>query len=305
MKRQPAWRIFASEYNDSKVELKGEGEMTPSYVVTPLGAKVNRIFIIGVITDIENVSEGGEFVRAHISDPTGVFTLYSGQYQQEITDALTNIEVPAFVAVVGKTRTYIPEEGGDLYTSIRPERIIEVDADIRDQWILETCKNTKDRIEAFIEANKMEDPNIRDLIKLGYSTNLAEGLITALNRYENVELSKYINLIKESLEYLISDREGLTDFIEKDKKIINKEDKKSLKEKIDAATEEKEKIEEIETIVLKVIKENEDEEGTSWDLVTKKCAKTGIDNDTIEEALTSLMDKGLIYEPFLGTIKTT
>jgi RPA family protein len=305
MKRQPAWRIFASEYNDSTVELKGEGEMTPSYIVTPLGAMVNRLFIIGVITDIENVSEGGEFVRAHISDPTGVFTLYSGQYQQEVTDALSNIDVPAFVAVVGKIRTYIPEEGGDLYTSIRPERIIEVNSDIRDQWILETCINTKDRIEAFIEANKMEDPNIRDLRKLGYSTNLAEGLITALKRYENVDLNKYIALIKESLDYLISDREGLTDFVEKDKKIIIKEEKDPEKKKVDTKTEEKENFEEIENIVLKVIKENEGEDGASWEIVTKKCGKTGLDNVTIEEALTSLMDKGLIYEPFLGTIKTT
>ena len=304
MKRQTAWRIFASEYNDSNVELKGEGEMTPSYVVTPLGAKVNRLFIIGVITDIENVSEGGEFVRAHISDPTGIFTIYSGQYQQEVTDALSNIDVPTFVAVVGKTRTYIPEEGGDLYTSIRPERIVEVNSDIRDQWILETCINTKDRIEAYIEANKMEEPNIRDLRKLGYSTNLAEGLITALKRYENVDLSKYIALIKESLDYLISDREELTDLFEKDKKIIKKEEKAPNK-KVDTKTEEKENFEEIENIVLKVIKENEGEEGASWDSVTKKCGKTGLDNDTIEEALTSLMDKGLIYEPFLGTIKTT
>ena len=33
--------------------------------------------------------------------------------------------------------------------------------------------------------------------------------------------------------------------------------------------------------------------------------EAGIEKDAIEEALTSLMDKGLIYEPVLGTIKTT
>jgi hypothetical protein len=32
MKREQAWRIFASEYNDSKIEIKGEGEMVPSYI---------------------------------------------------------------------------------------------------------------------------------------------------------------------------------------------------------------------------------------------------------------------------------
>jgi predicted transcriptional regulator len=40
-------------------------------------------------------------------------------------------------------------------------------------------------------------------------------------------------------------------------------------------------------------------------LITGKCEKAGLDKDTIEEALNSLMDKGLIYEPVLGTIKTT
>ena len=53
------------------------------------------------------------------------------------------------------------------------------------------------------------------------------------------------------------------------------------------------------------IKEIEGEEGASWDEITEKCEKAGLEKDSIEEALTSLMDKGLIYEPILGTIKTT
>lgn len=167
MKRETAWRIFAGEFNDSNVEIKGEGEMAPSYVVTPLGAKVNRLFIVGVLTDVENISEGGDLVRSHISDPTGVFTLYSGQYQPGVTEALSNIDVPAFVAVIGKSRTYSPEEG-TLYVSVRPEKIMEVNAEVRDRWILETCKSTKDRIEAVLEAMKMENSNTQDLRKLGY-----------------------------------------------------------------------------------------------------------------------------------------
>ena len=43
MKRETAWRVFAGEFNDSTVEIKGQGEMSPSYVVTPLGAKINRV----------------------------------------------------------------------------------------------------------------------------------------------------------------------------------------------------------------------------------------------------------------------
>jgi len=322
MKRQPAWRVFAGEFNDSTVEIKGEGDMTPSYVVTPLGAKINRVFIIGVLTDVENISEEGELIRAHVSDPTGVFTIYSGQYQKEVTDALSKIDVPAFVAIIGKARTYSPEEG-TLFVSIRPERILEVSADVRDQWILETCKNTKDRIEAFLEASKMDRSDAYKLKKLGYSQELSEGIIEALKNYENVDLNRYVTLIQESLEYLTPGKESLPDLKLdekneeiKEEEIIEKEDtiEEIKEEKIEEVKtqqqeetkdEEENKFAEIEDTVLETIKQIEGEEGASWDEITEKCEKAGLEKDSTEEALTSLMDKGLIYEPILGIIKTT
>ena len=315
MKRETAWRIFAGEYNDSTVEIKGEGEMAPSYVVTPLGAKVNRLFIIGVLTDVENISESGDLLRAHISDPTGVFTLYSGQYQEDATNALSDIEVPAFVAVLGKTRTYKPEDG-PMYVSVRPERVAEVNAGTRDQWILETCMSTKDRIEAVMEAMKMTQSNSHDLRKLGYSKELSEGIVTALKNYENIDVDKYLTLIHESLQYLRPSDEKLPDLkieektekkIEKEEEPIVTEEEKT--EEVETMAEEKDEkdsgSEEIENTVLEIIKDIEGEEGASWDAITKKCEKAGLDTDSIEESLNSLMDKGMIYEPVLGTIKTT
>lgn len=310
MKRETAWRVFAGEYNDSTVEIKGNGEMSPSYVVTPLGAKINRLFIIGVLTDTENISEQGELLRAHVSDPTGVFTLYSGQYQQDATDALSDIEVPAFVAIIGKSRTYTPEEG-TLYVSIRPEKIMEVNAQIRDRWILETCKNTKDRVEAIMEAMKMTETNINELKKLGYSRELSEGITTALKNYENIDLDKYVTLIHESLQYLVPSKKTLPDIKIDEKTDEEKEEKpteENIEEKEEIATEtekEEEGSEEIEKTVLETIKKLEGDDGAPWDSITEKCEKTGLDKDSIEEALSSLMDKGLIYEPVLGTIKTT
>jgi len=323
MKRETAWRVFAGEYNDSHIEIKGEGEMTPSYIITPLGAKVNRVFVIGVLTDVENISEGGDLVRAHISDPTGVFTLYSGSYQKEVTDALANIEVPAFVAVIGKVRTYTPEEG-TLYVSIRPEKIVEVNADIRDKWILETCKNTKDRIEAVLEAMQMDESNEFELRKLGFSKELSEGIVAALKSYQDINLNKYVQLIQESLQYLIPGKEALPDLkIQTDKEqkqIFEEKTTKPKEEKpvqeadettADTKPTEEEKEDtaddsaETEEKVLETIKKLEGDDGAAWDTITEKCEKEGLDKDTIEEALSSLMDKGLIYEPVLGTIKTT
>jgi len=311
MNRETAWRVFAGEYNDSTVEIKGEGKMEPSFVITPLGAKINRLFVIGVLTDVENISEEGELIRAHISDPTGVFTLYSGQYQQDATDALSNIEVPAFVAIIGKARTYTPEEG-TLYVSIRPEKVMEVNAPIRDKWILETCQNTKDRIEAVLEAKKMNETNLEELKKLGYSEDLSEGIITALEKYENIDLNKYVTLIHESLQYLIPGKKDLPD-IKPDKKNdeepadeITLEEVEEKEEKTTDSEEDKQdNSQKTEDTVFDAIKELEGEDGAAWDSITEKCEKTGLNRDSIEEALSSLMDKGLIYEPVLGTIKTT
>jgi len=304
MKREVAWRVFAGEYNDATVEIKGEGEMTPSYVITPLGAKINRLFIIGVLTDVENISESGDLLRAHVSDPTGVFTLYSGQYQQDATDALSSIEVPAFVAVIGKSRTYRPDDGEEVYVSIRPERIIEVNADTRNQWIMETCKNTKDRIEAIAEAKKMNQSNATELIKLGYSRDLSEGVISAIKNYQNIDVNKYLTITQESLKYLTPDKDTLPD-AQKNIRIDEKKKGEKVKKVENNTDDKKDDFEEIENSVLKIIKDIEGKDGALWDSITSKCEKDGIEKDSIEEALTSLMDKGMIYEPILGTIKTT
>lgn len=310
MKRETAWRVFASEYNDTTYEQKNTGEKTPSYVITPLGAKINRLYIVGVLTDVENITEGGDLLRAHVSDPTGVFTLYSGQYQPEATQQLSTIQVPAFVAVIGKTRTYEPEEG-TLYVSIRPEQIIEVNAETRDRWILETSIHTKNRIEAYKEAVNMNQPSSHELRKLGYSRELAEGITLALKNYQNVDLTKYISLIKEALYYITPEQEK-TEQPNETPPITPQEPEQppqpTTQTKKQAKTTEKSTTnenEDIEQLIMNTIKSIEGEDGAPWDIIVEKCKETGIDENSIEEALNSLMDKGFIFEPMLGILKTT
>jgi RPA family protein len=304
MNREPAWRIFAAEYNNSRYEIKGEEQKTPSYLISPLGAKINRIYFVGVLTDAENISEGGDFIRSHVSDPTGVFTIYSGQYQPETTQALTNIDVPAYVAVVGKTRTYEPEEG-ELFISVRPELIREIKPETRDRWILETYQHTKNRLEATTEAQKMTTATVKELKSLGYSQRLSEGLLLAKEHYQSIDINRYTSILQDALDYVIPNKETEpTTPITEDKPIPPPTPIKQTK-----STEEKkeneDKSEEIEEIVMKTIKSIEGENGAAWDLIVEKCKKKGLDENAIEEALTSLMDKGLIFEPILGTIKIT
>jgi len=291
MKREIAWRVFADEFNDATLEIKGSREKEPSYVITPLGAKINRVFIVGVLTDVENISEEGELVRAHISDPTGVFTLYSGRYQPEVTKKLSEIDVPAFVALTGKSRTFEPEKGV-MYVSIRPETVSEVDEKTRNIHILETCKHTLERIEAMREALQLSQPNVYDLQKLGYHKDLCDGVINAVKHYRNVDLQKYIEMVSEALNYLIPLEEEIPEV-----------EKVEIKEKEE---DEKTVPDDIENMILEIIKNLENEnDGAPWDMIIERCNEAGIDKDLAEEALTSLMDKGIVFEPTLGIIKTT
>ena len=303
MKREHAWRVFAGEFNDASFELKGEGEMAPSYVITPLGGKVNRLFIVGVLTDVEQVSEGGEFVRAHISDPTGVFTVFSGQFQPEVTEQLAAIEVPSFVALVGKSRGYKPEDSDVLYASVRPERIVQVDASVRDWWILETCQRTKERIEAMTEAKKMDNDVASELKRLGYSRTTAEGVSLSLERYEDIDVVRYVEMIRDAVDYIADTGRTAKDENQPFDELAATQKSTKIDEK--PASEEDKDFKVIEDTVLEVIKEVEGDEGASWDLISEKCQTAGVEKDAVEEALNSLMDKGLIYEPMLGTIKTT
>jgi len=147
--RQPALRIFAAELAESKQTITEhvEGRDYDShYQLTPSGVKVKRVFMIGVLVEVDNVESSGDYLRGRIIDPTGAFTVYAGRYQPEALRALSGFTIPCFVAVVGKTNAYRPDDKTTI-VSVRPETIVEIDARTRDYWIKETVSKTLERVE--------------------------------------------------------------------------------------------------------------------------------------------------------------
>jgi hypothetical protein len=295
MIREVAWRLFAGEYNDSNLEAGGGGERAPTYVVTPLGARVNRLFVVGVLTDVENVGTDAQPMwRARISDPTGTFHVYAGQYQPEAAAKLAKVKPPAFAAVMGKSRTYSPEEG-TVYTSIRPEMVKVVDENVRDYWILEACRSLKQRLAAMREAQGM-DPLTKDaLVALGYPEDVAEGIVSATQHYGKVELARYGSLLAEALRYLLPEYRA---FAPEAPVAPAKPVKAVAKEKSRAPGEE------VEEKVLALIADlDKDGKGAPWDALLASAAGGGIKKEVLEEAVNELLDKGLVYEPVLGRMK--
>jgi len=147
--REVARRVFASEFNDAGYTFKeSDDERAPVYLLLPTGASANRVFFIGTLTERDDVGEDSEYWRGRIVDPTGTFFVYAGQYQPEAASTLRALEPPAYVAVVGKPRTYETDDG-EVRVSVRPESITTVDAAVRDRWVAETARRTIDRVAAF------------------------------------------------------------------------------------------------------------------------------------------------------------
>lgn len=315
-KREVAHRVFAAEFNSASVEIKGTEERAPSFVLTPLGAKVNRLLFVGVLTSAEKVNDG-DMWRARVSDPTGVFTMYSGQFTPEASQALASIEVPSFVAVVGKARTYEPEPGR-VFVSVRPESIRVVNEEARDLWVLETAKLTTQRSEAMREARQLAAPTPEALAKLGFPAHVAEGASTAVQKYAETDLETYQEIVGEALRHLI-DTSGRAD-AKSEAALVPKATPQPAPTAAPPVADESDP--EAEAAVLAAVKELEvsDAKGAPWDEVVSRVQKSlegsssrppnagdekaKLDAQRVEEALNALMDRGLVYEPILGRLRS-
>jgi RPA family protein len=159
-RRQVAQRVFAREFNDGTYTFKESSEeRAPIYSLLPTGERANRVFVVGTLTETEDVGSDSEYWQGRVVDPTGTFFVYAGQYQPEAASILRETEPPEYVAIVGKPRTYETEEGM-MNVSLRPESISIVDADTRDRWVVETAMRTIERVEASASVDGDEDSEI-------------------------------------------------------------------------------------------------------------------------------------------------
>ena len=316
MGREVAWRIFAGELNDSSLVLTSDEERAPAYVVTPLGAKVNRVYVVGVITDLENVGSPEEPLwRAKMADPTGTMFISAGQFQPEAAIALSKMPVPGFAALIGKVRVYSPEEGV-MYISVRPETVKTVPKELRDDWVMDGCRALKQRLEAFSEAKNMADPSVEELMSLGYDKNLAEGVMTAMEHYGDISLERYQTMLVDALRFLIPEEgeeimnvpEGVPKpDVEEEPDEEMPTEPPVMEPETEAVGDEPESDDELtedEEKLLGVIgEEDPDTGGIDWDVLAKAAKKSGLKKQSFEDAMEGLLDKGLVYEPMLGRIR--
>lgn len=269
MKREVAWRIFAKEYELTDTFISSEEEREPNYVITPTGARCNRIFATGVLTEVEKIKNNA--VRAKLSDPTGLFTLYAGEYQKKQRDFLFEKEEPYFAAIIGKANAFKSDDG-TVFTSIRPEKVSEVNDEDRVNWLITTAKRSIDRIQKLEKAREsgFKGQELIEYLKNeGIRPELAKGISKAIESYE-VDIKEFIDLIKEALG----------SFVEIEKDEFTPKD-----------------------AVKKILRNSNKNEGINYSILIKKAKKKGFNEKKVEEAINELMEEGRCYEPEIGKIK--
>jgi len=156
--REPAKRVLAVELSRIKessiIEL--EDGKTKNLIETEAGTQLNRVFIVGILTEVESSKKDNAItMKARINDMTGNFIVHAGQYQPEAAAFLqANMNNNIIVAVIGKVNIYTPaDDPNTKIPIIRPEFITLSDKDTRNYWIQEAIT----KLEQNIKTKGIED----------------------------------------------------------------------------------------------------------------------------------------------------
>jgi len=286
-KRENSYWIFSRELKDSN---KLEGEEKRPYVITPLGTRLKRILITGVIT---YKSSDDRMVKITIADYIGSFylTAFKTGFNSEMADEMDRYNVNDTVIVMGKVSSFKTDDG-IFYFSINPELMKPISETERYFWGIRTSYVTKRKLLAITEAMKDDAATAETLVKIGYSHEEAEDAMRARENYADYDFTSYMNAVSainfDSPVLAESIPSGTIDNAENSENTENASAPQTLN---------------VETFVLDYIKSNDSGPGCKYDDIVISCSNAGIPRERVDEILNSLGSSGEIYEVSLKRYK--
>jgi len=306
--RQSAIRIFAQEYSDANLPLEGVGEYAPSFIITKLGAKVNRALFGGVIDRFERrEGDNGPTYSGHLRDATGgVHRFQIAPFQPELhadaEELLARFESGDrfLMMMVGRARWFESDDGG-IFTSFRAEEFTTVDRSVYVNWLVETSAATLRRLDAY--NSSLESENSSDSLKsAGVPVDLIEGMILAKNHYSSFDPENYKVGVLQSLsmalssnseieQMIVSPEESVVVETSESKSQINNEDIKNAPNPTG----------DVDDVILNVIRSSSNPDGVPYDSIVLACVEAGFSRESSEDAIEDLRDiKCEIIEPRFG-----
>ncbi|RAH16153.1 MAG: hypothetical protein CMB56_001590 [Methanobacteriota archaeon] len=295
-KRQPAVRILAQEYSESTLKQQGTGEFDPAFIITKLGAKVNRLIAMGLLELMERrETSSGLFWTGRIRDPSGLHFFSIGTFQPEelqiqADELLAKFQQgePVLIMMVAKSSMRQSEEGS-IFTGLRPEEIVIIDTKKYANLLVEACDATMRRIEAYLNSSQLE-PISSEYKKKGIPSDLIEGIILSKEHYGEIDSEFHKLNVLRSLAIAEGDssQAELTDLETYDDKTDSNSDSKDLKYKL---------------LIEEFVKHNDKGNGVDFESIVDYCIKNNGEREASEISIENMVDDGELFEIKFGWYK--
>ncbi len=297
--RQSAVRLFAQEYRDASLTEEGSGEYDPSFVITKIGAKINRALVCGVIDRMERrEGDSGPNYSGHVRDPTGSYLFSVASFQPELhpdfEELLARFESGDrfILALVGKARWFETEDGG-MFTSLRAEEFTVIDRECYTNWLVETAEATLRRIDAHSTALEA-DLTPAALEAAGVPRDLVDGLILARGHYGDFDPEGYRVGVLQALSMAT----GRTSLMEPPQPTATtlEETASQAPESSEPAAEPGDAIE----LILETVRSRDTGEGVEYNDLVTALVHGGHSRESAEDAIDQARDQGEVMEPRFG-----
>ncbi len=219
-RRESSKWIFSKELKDTTfVEELPENEKGKPFIVTPLGTRVKRILIAGIVTS-KNTEEN--FTKLTVADALGSFyvTAFTSEYQPEVKEKADSLEINGKALIMGRVNTFKTDDGV-LYVNINPEMILTIDGVALNYWFSRTRRIATRKIIAIKELLKLEKPEKSSLISMGYTDEESDCAMRYLEHYRTYDVQSMLESVSSSSKVAETNREEasmkdeILDFIRK------------------------------------------------------------------------------------------
>ena len=298
--------MLASEFGTSTLNQQGSGEFDPLFIITKLGAKVNRVVVAGLLERLEprETANGATMWQGHLRDPSGLHYFSVGDYAPESMRELT-LQLSSrlddgetiMMIMTAKARFFQSEEGA-VYTSLRPEEGAIITRARYREWLVEAVSGMLERIDMHEKSLSLEK-SIQSLSEAGIPENMREGILLANEHYGDIDLESFRLNTMQTLD------------IAEDKMPSSAPQPKptpqtslNVEEDSQAVEEEKQDVD-LKEVMLDLIRRLDQGEGVDFVTLLSNAAARGHDRDDAEASLDDLSEEGSVHEPRFGWFKIT
>ena len=190
--RECAWRVSARELESSLEEERGSGDRAAGYLLSPFGARMNRVVVAGTLSPAEPVGreEAQTFWRARLTDPTGAVAITAGSFQPRAMAQLRTARESRPAIVVGKVHLYRGRDGVG-YVSVRAEAVRSVSETDERAVLADTVRHTLDRLDLVERLEKSPSTSEEELRSDGIPSTWVRAAHESLRRYPNADRAAF------------------------------------------------------------------------------------------------------------------